>query len=131
MKRRTIFIIIGIVVLIVIAVAGFFIYPQYKSFMTVETVLYDKDLTFYLSGGGNSGILVTDSAVVVIDSKLSKPAKSLYEIAREKAGSKPIIVVNTHYHGDHVNGNQYYKGDKIYIGNYDKDFLAKNVEKEI
>ena len=128
MKRKTVFSIIGIVVLIVIAVAGFLIYPQYKSFMTVETVLYDKDITFYLSGGGNSGIIVTDSAVVVIDSKMSKPAKSLYTIATEKAGHKPIIVINTHYHGDHVNGNQYYKGDNIYIGSYTKDFLTKNID---
>jgi len=130
MKRRTIFTILGIVILIIIAVAGFFIYPQYKSFMTVETVLYDKDLTFYLSGGGNSGMLVTDSAIVVIDSKMSKPARALYDIAREKAGAKPIVVINTHYHGDHVNGNQFYKGDKIYIGAYAKDFLSKNIEPE-
>ncbi len=128
MKRKTVFSIIGIVVLIVIAVAGFLIYPQYKSFMTVETVLYDKDLTFYLGGGGNSGVLVTDSAVVVIDSKMSKPAKGLFEIAKEKAGKRPIIVINTHYHGDHVNGNKFYEGDKIYIGAYDKNFLVKNID---
>jgi glyoxylase-like metal-dependent hydrolase (beta-lactamase superfamily II) len=130
MKRRTILTSLGIVILVIIAVAGFFIYPQYKSFMTVETVLYDKDLTFYLSGGGNSGVLVTDSALVVIDSKMSKPAKTLYDIVKEKAGSKHIIVINTHYHGDHVNGNHYYKGDKIYIGSYSKEFIAKNIEPE-
>jgi cyclase len=39
-------------------------------------------------------------------------------------------VVNTHYHSDHVNGNKYFKGDKIYIGNYNREFLQKNIEAE-
>jgi cyclase len=130
MKRKSILIVIGIFLLIILAVLGFFIYPQYKSFMNVETVLYDKELTFYLGGGGNSGVLVTDSAVVVIDTKMAKPAIKLYDLAKEKAGSKPIIVINTHYHGDHVKGNQFYKTGKIYIGAYDKDYLTKNIDLE-
>jgi glyoxylase-like metal-dependent hydrolase (beta-lactamase superfamily II) len=130
MKRKSILIVIALFILIILSILGFFIYPQFKSFMNVDTVLYDKELTFYLGGGGNSGVLVTDSAVVVIDTKMSKPAIKLYDLAKEKAGSKPIIVINTHYHGDHVKGNRFYKAGKIYIGAYDKDFLAKNIDAE-
>jgi glyoxylase-like metal-dependent hydrolase (beta-lactamase superfamily II) len=127
MKLKNVFLVIGVVLVIVIAAAVYIMYPQYKSFMHEETVLYDKDLTLVMGGGGNSGVLVTDSAVIVIDSKMSRPAQNLNKLAREKAGSKPIIVINTHYHGDHVNGNQFYKKHKIYIGAYNKDFLAKNI----
>jgi glyoxylase-like metal-dependent hydrolase (beta-lactamase superfamily II) len=90
----------------------------------------DKQLTLYLGGGGNSGILVTDSAVVVIDTKMGEYADSLYKLVKAKAGKKKIIVINTHYHGDHTGGNHLYKGSRIFIGNYDKSFLEKNVEKE-
>jgi cyclase len=51
-------------------------------------------------------------------------------MAKEKAGSKPIILINTHYHGDHVNGNLFYKGDKIYIGGYNPEFVNKNIKPE-
>ena len=65
----------------------------------------DNNLNIYLGGGGNSGVLVSDSAVVVIDTKMMGNAKDLYNIAKSKAGDKPIIVINTHYHSDHTNGN--------------------------
>lgn len=96
----------------------------------IETKLIDNNLTLFLGGGGNSGILVTDSAVVVIDTKMGIEAENLYTLAKEKAGGKKIIVINTHYHGDHTKGNMFYKGSKIYIGNYDKSFLAKNMDRE-
>jgi len=73
---------------------------------------------------------VTDSAVVVIDTKMSGDAEKLYNMAREKAGTKKIIVINTHYHGDHVKGNHFYKGCPIYIGAYDMKFLKDNISSE-
>lgn len=96
----------------------------------VEAKQLDNNLTLYLGGGGNSGILVTDSAIVVIDTKMATEAENLYTIAKEKAGGKKIIVINTHYHGDHTKGNMFYKGSKIYIGNYDRSFLEKNMDRE-
>lgn len=96
----------------------------------IETRQIDNNLTLYLGGGGNSGILVTDSAVVVIDTKMGAEAENLYNIAKEKAAGKKIIVINTHYHGDHTKGNRFYKGSKIYIGNYDRSFLEKNMDAE-
>ena len=128
MKTKKILLISAIVILIL--AAGFFIvmYPSYKAFMQEETINLDKNLTILIGGGGNSGLLLTDSALVVIDTKMSKGAEKLYHMAIEKAGGKPIIVINTHYHGDHLQGNHFFKGSRIYIGNYDKTFLARNVD---
>ncbi len=126
-------IILGIAIALVLLVAAFFIfiYPSFNNFLKTETVQFDSTLTIVLGGGGNSGILVTDSAVVVIDTKMSKPAEEFSKLAKEKAGSKKIIVINTHYHGDHINGNSFYKGSKIIIGNYGEEFLHKNVKPEL
>jgi cyclase len=68
--------------------------------------------------------------VVVIDTKMMNNSEDLYKLAKEKAGQKPIIVINTHYHPDHVGGNKFYKGSRIYIGNYGKYFLQKYVPAE-
>jgi glyoxylase-like metal-dependent hydrolase (beta-lactamase superfamily II) len=125
-------ILFGIAIALVLLVAGFFIFifPSFHNFMKTETVQFDSTLTIVLGGGGNSGILITDSAIVVIDTKMGKPAEQLSKLAKEKAGAKKIIVINTHYHGDHVNGNNFYKGSKIIIGNYGEEFLQKNVKPE-
>lgn len=128
--KKKILITSGIVLLVVIITGGVYIYPNYKPFYQKEIVNIDKDLTVVKGGGGNSGILVTDKGVVVIDTKMGPDAEDLYKLAKEKAGDKPIIVINTHYHLDHVKGNKFYQGSKIYIGNYDPSFLKANVEVE-
>jgi cyclase len=121
---------LGVAIALILLVAWFliFIFPSYRNFLKTETVQFDSTLTIVLNGGGNSGILLTDSAVVVIDTKMRKPAEELSKLVKEKAGARKIIVINTHYHSDHVNGNNFYKGSTILIGNYDKDFLQKNIK---
>lgn len=126
--KKKILTVSGIIFLGLIISGGVYLYPMVKLFYQKETVNIDKDLTIVKGGGGNSGILVTDKGVVVIDTKMGSDAEDLYKLAKEKAGDKPIIVINTHYHGDHVKGNHFYNGDKIYIGNYDPSFLKANIE---
>jgi cyclase len=130
MKWKKILLITGIILVVIIVVAAVYIYPSYKFFFTGGTILIDKDLTIIRGGGGNSGILITDSAVVVIDTKMSSDAEKLYNQVREKAGSKNIIVINTHYHGDHSRGNHFYKNCSIYFGAYDQKFLQEEMEPE-
>ena len=122
---------ISAILLLWMIISGWvYLYPMVKFFYQVEIINIEKDLTIVKGGGGNSGILVTDKGVVVIDTKMGPEAEELHKIAVEKAGNKPIIVINTHYHGDHVSGNHFYSGNKIYIGNYDPSFLKSNVKPE-
>lgn len=110
-----------------LAIAVLFI-AMFTSFS--QNVSIGKNLTIVKGGGGNSGILVTEKGVVVIDTKMGGDAENLYNMAREKAGDKPILVINTHYHRDHTMGNHFYKGCKIYSGNYDATFLQTNMAPE-
>ncbi len=129
MKLKKILLYLGGLILVVIIALAIYIYPFYKSFFTSETFPIDKNLSM-ITGAGNSGLLVTDSAVVVIDTKMGSMAKKLYDLAKEKAGTKKIIVINTHFHGDHIKGNHLFKGSVIYIGGYDTAFARKNMDKE-
>ncbi|HXC03583.1 MAG TPA: MBL fold metallo-hydrolase, partial [Bacteroidia bacterium] len=90
--------------------------PFLQKMNETHTLQYDKELTLVIGGGGNSGILVSDSLVLVIDTKMGKAADSLYKMAKEIAGAKPIAVVNTHIHADHTGGNKLYMGMTIIAG---------------
>jgi glyoxylase-like metal-dependent hydrolase (beta-lactamase superfamily II) len=128
--KKKIFISIGITLLVILIGATIIFYPAIRLMTQKEIVQLDPSLTFMLGGGGNSGIIIGDSAVVVIDTKMMGSSEDLYKFVKEKAGQKPIIVINTHYHGDHVKGNKFFKGSRIYIGSYEREFLQNNVDAE-
>jgi len=59
--------------------------------------------------GGNSGFVVGDDGVLVIDSfQVPEAATALLAAIREKTSLPVRYVVNTHYHLDHVAGNSVY-----------------------
>jgi len=127
MKRKTILLSLGGIVLAVVLAAGIFfglyIYPFMKSMKTTKTIAYDDHLTLILGGGGNTGILQSDSLILVIDSKMDDAAVKLHDTIMKIANGRKIIVVNTHVHGDHVSGNEWFKGNKIIAGgDYTKEF---------
>jgi cyclase len=131
MKRRAIFVSFVAAVLIISTSARYMKSLYKNSYQKNQAIIpIDNNLTVITGGGGNSGILVTEKGVIVIDTKMANDASTLFQLAKEKAGNKKIIVINTHYHMDHTGGNNLYKGDKIYIGNYDKDFLQKQLKPE-
>jgi glyoxylase-like metal-dependent hydrolase (beta-lactamase superfamily II) len=111
---------IGIVLLVLLVAVGslFLIYvrPVMQKMAQTHTVRFDHGLTLILGGGGNTGIFTSDSLVVVIDSKMGDAAKHLADTVKDMAGRRPILVVNTHWHGDHTGGNKYFKGQMIMAG---------------
>jgi glyoxylase-like metal-dependent hydrolase (beta-lactamase superfamily II) len=127
MKIRKILFYIGITLLVCIGMVAIYIYPFYSFFFTPVTTVISPQLTV-ISGSGNSSIVKTDSAVLVIDTKMASMAKDLYETVKEIAGPRKIIVINTHLHDDHVHGNYLFTGSKIYIGSYDKAFAVKSIK---
>ena len=56
--------------------------------------------------GGNTGVFVTDTGVVVVDTKLVGYGPDILTKIR-KVTDKPItMVINTHTHGDHTGSNE-------------------------
>ena len=56
--------------------------------------------------GGNSGVLVTDTGVVLVDTKLAGYGPSILEQIK-KVTDKPVtMIINTHTHGDHTGSNE-------------------------
>lgn len=119
----------AIAVGILLIALAILVYPFFSHFLSTETIEPDNRLLI-ITGAGNSGLLVTDSAVVVIDTKFWKNAEKLHKMAIQKTGTKKIMVINTHFHGDHVFGNNLYQGCDIYTGGYGKDIALTRTKPE-
>ena len=80
-------------------------------------------------GAANSGFVLTNEGVVVIDTQGPKDLALLLRKKIRKVTDKPIVyVINTHYHGDHTFGNQYFKEAKEIISheNTKKNLIEKD-----
>lgn len=125
MKLKKILIRLLMLIAVVAITAGalylIYVRPFLKEMMVMKTVHYDSNFTVVTGGGGNSGILTSDSLVLVVDTKMDEGATAFYDTVKRIAGIRPIVVVNTHIHSDHVKGNSHFKGSTIIAGaKYDK-----------
>lgn len=85
----------------------------------------------FIGGGGrtNSGFVVTKKGVVVIDTQGPRAlALELKKRIREITKKPVLYVINTHYHGDHTFGNQYFSEAGAIIAqiNTRRDMLKKD-----
>ncbi len=62
---------------------------------------------FYVmrGGGGNSGVFIGSSGVVVVDTKNPGWGQPLLEKIKTVTDKPVTTIINTHTHGDHVSGN--------------------------
>lgn len=77
-------------------------------------------------GFANSGVVVGDSDVLVVDTQNDLPmAAALRTAVDEVAAGRPVTaVVNTHSDGDHWNGNLLYEGARIIASQATADEMA-------
>lgn len=59
--------------------------------------------------GGNIGASVDDDGIVIVDDQYA-PLADKIQTALKGITDKPVrFVINTHYHGDHTGGNEYFQ----------------------
>jgi cyclase len=77
---------------------------QVKATKVAGQVYVIEDVTAEFSGG-NVGVSVGPDGIVLIDDKFAPLAPKI-EAALREISDKPVrFIVNTHYHGDHTDGN--------------------------
>ncbi|MBN2443159.1 MAG: MBL fold metallo-hydrolase [Spirochaetales bacterium] len=117
--EKMIFIIIGVIV--VIGVSFFVVFKVLFAHIFKMTIHeFDKELTIFVGGGGNSIVLRSENndQILIIDTKMMDYAKKMKEYIDDMGGNPEITIVNTHFHMDHVTGNENYPESKLITGDY-------------
>lgn len=82
------------------------------TFTKIKDGIYQAKGTGSLSVGCNSVLIIRDSGVMLVDSHISPAAVWVLMDEMKAITDKPVRqVVNTHWHFDHVNGNQLFPDD--------------------
>lgn len=96
----------------------------------LEVEKIDPDFYILPGEGGNSGVLIGDSVILIIDTKMKQGAERFHRWVMDRAEGKRIVVVNTHIHKDHTGGNHYYENAEIVAGDYGSQFWLQNNARE-
>ena len=100
MKRKIIF------ATIFFLVFQSFLYSQNFDSIQIKTTKLTEKIYMLEGSGGNIGVLVGNDGVIIIDDQFA-PLTEKIKKALAAISDKPVkFVVNTHFHGDHADGNE-------------------------
>jgi cyclase len=106
MKRITVLTILIAAGALSIAVAARQQPPPAQAPQTAEIEKVKDNLYMVKNGGGNTGVFVTATGVVVVDTKNPGWGARILEKIKSVTDKPVTMIVNTHTHGDHVGSNQ-------------------------
>jgi glyoxylase-like metal-dependent hydrolase (beta-lactamase superfamily II) len=65
--------------------------------------------------GGNIGALVGMDGILIVDDDYKAVSAKIAAALKELGSDKPRFVMNTHWHGDHTEGNEFFGKDSIIV----------------
>jgi glyoxylase-like metal-dependent hydrolase (beta-lactamase superfamily II) len=86
-------------------------FAQERDFSKVQIKVTKVAGTVYMleGAGGNIGASVGDDGIVVVDDQYA-PLADRIQAALKGITDKPVrFIINTHYHGDHTGGNEFFQ----------------------
>jgi len=119
-----------VVVLAALAIAAAAVAQQQTDFSKIEikTIPVAEGIYMMQGAGGNLGVSTGPDGVLLIDDQFA-PLSDKIKAAIAKVSDKPIrFLFNTHYHGDHVGGNENFGKLGITIVAHDNVWSRMSVE---
>jgi len=106
MARRRL---LSAIVVVGLAVAGAAAQQQRPRIPPTGTIKQVRDNLYVISGaGGNTTVFVTQSGVVLVDTKLPNNGEAILNQVRRVTDKPVSTIVNTHSHPDHIGSNDYF-----------------------
>ena len=102
--------------LTVAAVSMIFARPQPQQTAPALGVEKLKDNLYLITGaGGNTAAFITDSGVVIVDTKVPGTGPAILEKVKSITTKPVTMVINTHTHFDHVGSNSAFTGTVEFV----------------
>jgi cyclase len=92
--------------------------------VTVKVTKVSGNVYMLQGRGGNIGAIVGSDGILIVDDDYKVVSEKLRDALKELGSATPRFIFNTHWHGDHTEGNQFFGKDSII-------FAQTNVRKRL
>lgn len=86
-----------------------------KQDITVKVTKVSGNVYVLQGRGGNVGAIVGADGILIVDDDFRTMSEKLRDALRELGSATPRFIFNTHWHGDHTEGNQFFGKDAIIV----------------
>lgn len=83
--------------------------------VTVKVTNVSGNVYMLQGRGGNIGAIVGPEGILIVDDDYKQVSEKLRDALKELGAASPRFIFNTHWHGDHTEGNQFFGKDSIII----------------
>lgn len=81
----------------------------------LQTFKVRDNLYMIANGGGNTGVFITSTGVVLVDTKNPNNGPGILEQVRAITNKPVTMVINTHTHADHTGSNEYFTDNVVFV----------------
>lgn len=86
-----------------------------KQDVQVKTTKVNGNVYMLQGRGGNIGAIVGMEGILIVDDDYKAISSKLAAALKELGSEKPRYVLNTHWHGDHTEGNEFFGKDSTIV----------------
>ncbi len=83
--------------------------------IVVKTTKVNGNVYMLQGRGGNVGAIVGPEGTLIVDDDYKAVSQKLAAALKELGSDKPRFVLNTHWHGDHTEGNEFFGKDSTIV----------------
>ncbi len=102
---------VAVIIAVLACLSAVWCFAQDQDFSKVQIKVSKVAGNVYMlvGAGGNIGASVGDDGIVIVDDQFAPLAEKIQE-ALKGITDKPVrFIINTHYHGDHTGGNEFFQ----------------------
>ena len=81
----------------------------------VKTIKITGNVYMLQGRGGNIGAVVGMEGILIVDDDYKAVSPKLAAALKELGSEKPRFILNTHWHGDHTEGNEFFGKDSTIV----------------
>lgn len=83
--------------------------------VTVKVTKVSGNVYMLQGRGGNIGAIVGSEGILIVDDDYKAVSEKLRDALKELGAASPKFIFNTHWHGDHTEGNFFFGKDSIIV----------------